>query len=200
MLTTLRVYFSSACCPFPCSPGSLFSIRLYGVDVFARSSPHCLSLVQLPYLFCMFPVSRCEDLVLFAVCPLDVFVPSTFCNVLFRFSLNLWILALKTKWKYFYCSLHSLTDVRKRTAFWKVPRLRPFVLLVRATCRWVWSNGGMKLTRQNRSTGRKTCWNVTFSTTSITWTELKLNPSLRGERPANIHPSLGMAETDVYLN
>jgi hypothetical protein len=25
---------------------------------------------------------------------------------------------------------------RKSTAFWKIPRLRPFFLLIRATCRW----------------------------------------------------------------
>jgi hypothetical protein len=179
---------------------SLFSVPLYGGDVFARSSLHCLSLVQLPYLFCVFPVSRCQDLVLFAVCLLGVFVPSPFCNVLFRFSLSLWTLALKTKWKYFYCLVLSLTDVRKRTAFWKVPRLRPFVLLVRAISRWIWSSGGMKLTRQNRITGRKTCCDVTFSATNMTWTELKLNPSLRGERLENSRLGLGTAETDVCLN
>jgi len=68
---------------------SLYSVPLYGGDVFGRSSLHCLSLVQLPYLFCMFPVSHCQDLVLFAVCLLGVFVPSPFCNVLCRFSLSL---------------------------------------------------------------------------------------------------------------
>jgi hypothetical protein len=31
-------------------------------------------------------------------------------------------------------------------------------------------------------------------------TELKLNPSLRGERLANSRLSLGTTETDVYLN
>ena len=40
-----------------------------------------------------------------------------------------------------------LFDIRKLIAFWKVPRLRGFFLLVSATCSWklVWSNGGMIL-------------------------------------------------------
>jgi hypothetical protein len=42
-----------------------------------------------------------------------------------------------------------LVDFRKTFAFWKVPRLSPFVL-IRATCRWrwVWSIGGIKLIRE----------------------------------------------------
>ena len=96
---------------------SLFSIPLYGGDVFARSSLHCLSLVQLPYLFCMFPVSRCQALVLFAVCPLGVFVPSPFRDASFPFSLSLWTLALKTKWKYFYCPVLSPHRCQKENCF-----------------------------------------------------------------------------------
>ena len=45
-----------------------------------------------------------------------------------------------------------LPDFRKTTACWKVPRLRPFVVLVRAVtcrCRWLCSNGGMILTGEN---------------------------------------------------
>ena len=40
------------------------------------------------------------------------------------------------------------TFPKKNFAFWKVPRIRPCVILVRATCRWrgVWSVGGMILT------------------------------------------------------
>jgi len=40
-----------------------------------------------------------------------------------------------------------LPNIRKSIAFWQVPRLRPFVLLARATCRWrwVWSVGGIIL-------------------------------------------------------
>jgi hypothetical protein len=48
-------------------------------------------------------------------------------------------------------------DFRKIIAFFKVPRLGPFVLSVRATSirRWVWSNGGMIKTGQNLSLGEK---------------------------------------------
>lgn len=44
----------------------------------------------------------------------------------------------------FYPMLH---DVRRSTAFWKVPRLHPFVFLTRLTGRWrcLWSNGGIIL-------------------------------------------------------
>ena len=43
----------------------------------------------------------------------------------------------------------TLLHFRKSIAFRKVPRLRPFCLELRATCRrrWVWSVGGMRLTR-----------------------------------------------------
>ena len=45
--------------------------------------------------------------------------------------------------------LPNATDFRNSTAFWKAPRLRPSVRLVRATCRWwwMWSTAGMMLTR-----------------------------------------------------
>jgi len=42
----------------------------------------------------------------------------------------------------------------------RVPRLRPLALLIRTVLRWwwcVWSIGGMIVTGENRSTGRKTC-------------------------------------------
>ena len=41
-------------------------------------------------------------------------------------------------------------------AFWKIPSFRPFVLLVRATCRWrrVWSTGGPTMTGENWAAGR----------------------------------------------
>lgn len=43
---------------------------------------------------------------------------------------------------------HFIRDFRTRTAFWKLPRPRPFVLLIKAMCRWrlVLSSGGMVLT------------------------------------------------------
>jgi hypothetical protein len=74
-----------------------------------------------------------------------------------------------------------LSDLRNSIAFYKVPTLRPFVLLVRATCRWRWvsSTGGMILTEKNRSTRRKTCPSVTLSNTNLTRTGLVLNPGPR---------------------
>jgi hypothetical protein len=49
-----------------------------------------------------------------------------------------------------------LCDLRKSTAFWKIPRHCPLVT-VRATCmwKWVWRAGGMILTEENGSTRRK---------------------------------------------
>ena len=45
---------------------------------------------------------------------------------------------------------------------WKIHRRRPFVLPATTTCRWrwVWSNGGMILTGENWSSGRKTLYSV----------------------------------------
>jgi hypothetical protein len=48
----------------------------------------------------------------------------------------------------------------------------------------------MKLTEENRSTGRKTC---PSATTNPTWTEPGSNPGLRGGRPAANRLSHGMA-------
>ena len=69
-----------------------------------------------------------------------------------------------------------LSDFRKRIAFGNVLRLRPFVLLLRATCRWrsVWNIGEM-IDREIRSTGRNPCPSATLSTTNLTWTGLVLN-------------------------
>ena len=45
---------------------------------------------------------------------------------------------------------------------WKIHRRRPFVLPATTTCRWrwVWSNGGMILTGETWSIGRKTLYSV----------------------------------------
>jgi hypothetical protein len=69
--------------------------------------------------------------------------------------------------------------------FGEVSRLRPFVRLVRKTCRWgsVWSLGCMILTGENRSTPRKTCPSATLFATNLSWTDLESNAGLRGERP-----------------
>jgi hypothetical protein len=55
---------------------------------------------------------------------------------------------------------------------------------------YVWSNGGMVLTRDNTSTWRETCWSATRSTTNLTWTDLG-NPGLRRDRPVTNHLSHG---------
>jgi len=62
----------------------------------------------------------------------------------------------------------------------KVPRLCAVALLVRAMLRWkwVWSVGGMVLTGENRSTGRKICSTSTSSLTNPTWPDPGLNPDL----------------------
>jgi len=56
---------------------------------------------------------------------------------------------------------------RKGIVFWKVPRLRPFVVLVRATCTWrrEWGVGGMTVTGGNRSSRIYTCPSGALSTT-----------------------------------
>jgi hypothetical protein len=58
---------------------------------------------------------------------------------------------------------------------------------------WIWSRGGM-MTRENRRTRGKTCPNATLSITNPTWTDLDMNPSLRGEKPATNHLSYGIAK------
>ena len=55
-----------------------------------------------------------------------------------------------------------LPNFRKSVVLWKVLRPHPFVLLVRAACRWrlVRSIGGMVLTGENWSAGRETLYSV----------------------------------------
>jgi hypothetical protein len=57
----------------------------------------------------------------------------------------------------------------------------------------------MKLTGENRSTGRKTCPSATLSTTNPTWTDLGLNPGLRGERPATSFWYVKLCNFDVRV-
>ena len=74
----------------------------------------------------------------------------------------------------------------KQHCFRKVPKLRPFVLLVRATCRWRWvkqhwridtDRGKLKYSEKNLSQG-------TPSTLNLTRTNLESNPCLCGNREA----------------
>ena len=91
---------------------------------------------------------------------------------------------------------------RNRTAVRKVPSFRPFVLLLRAMCRWRWvRNTGRKLlTGENRSTfGGKPCPNATLSTTNLTRSDLELNPGHRGYRPETNGLSHGSAKVVEYL-
>ena len=50
------------------------------------------------------------------------------------------------------------------------------------------------LMEENRSTGRKTCPHAPLSTANPTWTDLGLNPGVRGERPATSRLSCGTSE------
>jgi hypothetical protein len=80
-------------------------------------------------------------------------------------------------------SLHSPShNINNSAAFWKIPRLRPFVLLVKATCRWrwVWDIGGMILTGENRSTCRSNHSSAPLPITNLRRTDPWLKPELRG--------------------
>jgi len=79
-----------------------------------------------------------------------------------------------------------LPDCQNIVALWKVPRLRPFVLLVRAACRRrrVRNIGGLIVTGEKWNTWKKHLPRATLSTINLTWWELGSNPGLRGGRPA----------------
>lgn len=49
---------------------------------------------------------------------------------------------------------------------------------------------------KNKTTGRKSCPNATFYTTSLTWTGLGLKPGLWGDRPVSKRLSHGT--TAIY--
>ena len=77
------------------------------------------------------------------------------------------------------------TQCRPRVHSTVCTMIRPIVLLIRVilSSNKECSNAGMILKGENRSTGTKTCPNTTLSTTNLTWTDVGLNPGLRGERP-----------------
>jgi hypothetical protein len=59
------------------------------------------------------------------------------------------------------------------------------------THEWIWNSGGMILTGTDGRTRRKTCPNVTFSTTNSTWTNLGSKPGFYGKKTAiNKQPML----------
>jgi hypothetical protein len=80
-----------------------------------------------------------------------------------------WPLEDSNKWRH--CLM--FLDFRQTVPFRKVPSQRPFVLLVRGTCRrrWVWSIGGMILAGENRIKRWK-LWRIVFKASSRTaqWT------------------------------
>jgi len=62
---------------------------------------------------------------------------------------------IRKKWKYFYIKCSTICG--REVLSGKVPRVRPLVLLVRATCSWRWvcSIGGMTLIGKTRRTWNK---------------------------------------------
>jgi hypothetical protein len=102
--------------------------------------------------------------------------------------LTVWAMAQILKTKKVKVLFYSMfPDFRKSVAFWKVPRLHSFVLLVRATCKWRWVSiiGGMIQTGETRSIRRKTCPITTLCTTNLIPPSLGSKPGLCGERKAN---------------
>jgi hypothetical protein len=68
-----------------------------------------------------------------------------------------------------------LPEFRKKTLFyWKVPRLSPFVRLIKAAMKMKMSmdHCGIKLRKENRINRKNTCPSVTLSTIDLTWTIL----------------------------
>ena len=75
--------------------------------------------------------------------------------------------------------LHAPRFPKKHPFCCNVPRFHPFVLLLIVALmikwRWLWSNGGMILPGENRSTWRKTGLNVTLPTKNTTEIVICLN-------------------------
>ena len=81
------------------------------------------------------------------------------------------------------CPMHP--DFRKIIAFWKGRKLRPFVLLPRATRRlgMIMEHWRDDTDRENRSTRTETFSSAALFTTKLTQADLGSNASLRVERP-----------------
>jgi hypothetical protein len=110
-------------------------------------------------------------------------------------------LKIGKRWKYLLLC-PKLPDFRKSIAFWKVSRLRPFVLSVKATRRRsVRGIGGITSTRETGSTQRKTFSNATLSTTNPTCSGLGSSPGLLRQTPATNRLSHGNAlKIETHLN
>ena len=72
----------------------------------------------------------------------------------------------------------------------KVPRLIPFVLLIKVMLRWrcLCCFGGMILTGSTEIPVDKPVPTLFLSATNPTWTVLGSDPGLRGEKPPTNHP------------
>jgi hypothetical protein len=81
-----------------------------------------------------------------------------------------------------------LTDLQHNITFWRVPRLLPSFIPVKATRRWrqVSSNTD----REKLKYSKKNFPNTTLSVTNLTWTDLGSNLDLPGDLPATNHLSL----------
>ena len=92
-----------------------------------------------------------------------------------------------------------LHDFRNSMAFWKVPRLRPFVVLIRAACRCsVWSIGWVILNGGERELLRETSFPMRLCTTKNPIRPGPgSNPGLRAERSATNRLSHGTATENL---
>jgi hypothetical protein len=88
------------------------------------------------------------------------------------------VFALKTKkWKCLYFLWSPISE--RALLCWKVPRYRPFVLVLRVRCTWVWIISGKVLTGKTRRTGRQNCPIATLFTNSLTRADVGPNQSGR---------------------
>jgi len=100
-----------------------------------------------------------------------------------------------------------LPAFRNSIAFCNVPRIRRFVLLVRAMCRcrWVWSNGWMILTGEERSNRRKTRPSVPLCPPQIShglirdWTGVSVMTGRRLNAWTMAGPALKKKQLELYL-
>jgi hypothetical protein len=90
----------------------------------------------------------------------------------------------RKNWTYFSIPFSPISAYS--IAFWKVPLIRLFALLVRAACgwRWVWIIGEIILTGENKIILSKTSHSATSSTTKFIWTSPEWNLGIPPERPS----------------